>query len=97
MIEYLKILNDITNVDPTKLFEMDDSTRTINYGAKLKCRQVHSDCTKFFFTNVVVRDWNKLPSPVVQCNSIASFKNNLDCCLLHLSVHKVSFNVMVAA
>ncbi len=26
---------------------------------RLKCRQVHSDCTKFFFTNAVVRDWSR--------------------------------------
>ncbi len=44
------------------MFVMNDSTRTRNNGAKLKCRQVHSDCTKFFFTNAVVRDWIRLLS-----------------------------------
>lgn len=87
LIECFKILNGFTNVDPTTLFEIDDTTRTRNNGAKLKCRQVHSDLTKFFFTNAVVRDWNKLPPSVVQCKSIASFKNNLDRYLLHLNVH----------
>ncbi len=96
-IECFKILPGFANVDPTKLFVRDDLTRTRNNGAKLKCRQVHSDCTKFFFTNAVVRGWNRLPLSVVQCNSIASFKNNLDRYLLHLSVHWVSFSVMVAA
>ncbi len=86
LIQCFKIPNGFTNVDPTKLFETDDSTRKRNNGAKLKCRQVHSDCTKFF-TNAVVRDWNKLPPSVVQCNSIASFKNNLDRYLLDLNVH----------
>ncbi len=84
LIDCFKILNGFTNVDLTKLFVMDDSTRTRNDGAKLKCRQVNSDCTKFFFTNAVVRDWNRLPPSVVQCNSIASFKNNLDRYFLHL-------------
>ncbi len=82
-----KILNSFMNVDPTKLFVMDDSTRTRNNGAKLKCRQVHSDYTKLFFTNAVVRDWNRLPPSVVQCSSIASFTNNLHRYLLHLNVH----------
>ncbi len=87
LIERFKILNGFTNVDPTKLFVMNDSTRTRNNSAKLKCRQVHSDCTKFFFTNAVVRDWNRLSPSVVQCNSTASLKNNLDRYLLHFNVH----------
>ncbi len=57
--EYFKILNDFTNVDRLKLFLIDDTLRTRNNGIKLKCRKVNSDCTKFFFTNVVVREWNK--------------------------------------
>ncbi len=77
-IERFKILNGFTNVDPTKLFLMDDSTRTRNNGAKLECRQVHSDCTKLFFTNALVRDWNKLSRSVALCNSTASFTINLD-------------------
>ncbi len=48
LIECFNIFNGFTNVDPTNLFETDESTRTRNNGAKLKCRQVHSDCTKFF-------------------------------------------------
>ncbi len=58
LIECFKILNDFTNVNPTKLFMIYDTTRTRNYGAK--CRIVHSDSTQFF-TNVVVRDRNRLP------------------------------------
>ncbi len=52
LIESFKILNGFTNVDPTKVFKMNDSTQTRTNGAKLKCRQVHSDCTEFF-TNAV--------------------------------------------
>ncbi len=47
-------------------------------GVKLKCKQLHLDCTKLFFTNVIVREWNKLPPSVVQCNMTNSFKNKLD-------------------
>ncbi len=45
---------------------------------KLKCRRAKLDCTKFFFTNDMVREWNKLSSSVVQCNTINSFKSKLD-------------------
>ncbi len=66
LIECFKILNGFTNVDKSKLFVIDDTLRTRNNGIKLKCRQVNSDCTTFFFTNVVVREWNKLlPSLII--------------------------------
>ncbi len=92
LIECFKILNSFTSVD---LFVTDDSTQTRNNGAKLKCIRVHSDYRKFFYTNAVIWDWNRLPSSPVQCNSIVSFKNNLHHHLLHLSVHSISFIVMI--
>ncbi len=98
LIKCFKIFNGFTNVDSTKLLVMDidDSTQMRNDGTKLKCSQVHSDCTKFFITNTVVQDWNRLPPSVVQFYLIASFKNNLDYYLVYLNLHQVSFNVMVA-
>ena len=78
LIECFKILKGFTNVDASKLFSIDNSSRTRSNGLKLRCRQVQLDCTKFFFTNDVVREWNKLPPSVVQCNTINSFKNKLD-------------------
>jgi len=47
-------------------------------GVKLRRRQIQLDCTKFYFTNDVVREWNKFPPSVVHCNTINSFKNRLD-------------------
>ncbi len=79
LTECFKILNGFA-----KLFEIDDSTLTRNIGAKLKCGQVHSDCTKFFFTKAVDRDWNKLPPSVVQCNSI---DGTILTAIFHLNVH----------
>ena len=82
LIECFKILKGFTNVEFDKLFLIDDATRTRGNGHKLKCRQVRSDCTKFFYTNDIVREWNKLPSSIVQCNTINTFKTKLDCHLL---------------
>ncbi len=82
------ILNDITNIDRSKLILIDDILRTKNNSIKLKCRQVNSDCTKFFFTNVVVRDLTKLPPSVIQCNTVDSFKNKLDRHFLELNINK---------
>ncbi len=76
--ECLKILNEFTNVDASKMFSIGNTPRTKSNRVKLQCKQVQLDCTKFFFTNDLVREWNKLPPSVVQCDTINSFKNKLD-------------------
>ena len=83
LIECFKILKGFTNVDPRQLFSIDNSSRTRSNGVKLKCKQVQLDSTKFFFTNDVVKEWNKLPPSVVQCETINSFKTKLDHHLLN--------------
>ncbi len=85
------------NMDAIKLFIMDDLLQTRSNRTKLKCKQVPPDSKKYFFTNTVVQDWNKLPSSVIQYGSIDTFKNRLYHYLLHLNVHKGIYNVMVAA
>ncbi len=78
LVECLKILKGFTNVDANKLFSVNDTSLTRSNGVKLRCKQVQLDSTKFFFTNDVVREWNKLPPSVVQCDTISLFKNKLD-------------------
>ncbi len=78
LIECFKILQGFTNVDASKLFSLDDTSRIRSNGIKLKCKQVQLDSTKFFFTNDLVKEWNKFPPSVVQCDTINSFKNKLD-------------------
>ncbi len=78
IIECFKIREGFTTVDANKMFSIDNTSRTRSNGVKLRCKQVQSDCKIFFFTNVVVREWNKLPPPVVQCYTMNSLKNKLD-------------------
>ncbi len=78
LIECFKIFKGFTNVDASKLFSVDDTSRARSNDVKLRCKQVQLDSIKFFFTNDVVREWNKLPPSVVQCDRINSFKNKLD-------------------
>ncbi len=82
LTECFKVLKEFTNVDTNRLFLTDDSSRTRSNEVKLRCKQLHLDCTKFFFINDVVRECNKLPPSVVQCNTINSFTNKLDSHLL---------------
>ncbi len=76
--ECFKMLKEFTNVNANKLFSIDELSRMRSNGIKLRCRQTELNCTKFFFTNDVVREWNKLPPSVVQCITVNSFRNKLD-------------------
>ncbi len=78
LIECFKILKGFTNIDASKLFSTDNTSRTRSSGIKLRRKQVQLDSTKFFFTSDVVREWNKLPPSVVQGYTVNSFKNKLD-------------------
>ncbi len=78
LIDCFKILKGFTSVDANKLFSIDDLSRTKSNGIKFRCRQIEHDCTKFFFTNDVLREWNKFAPSVVQCITVNFFKNKLD-------------------
>ncbi len=78
LIECFKILKGFTNVDTNKLFSIDNLSRTRSNAINLRFRQTELDCTKFFFTNDVVKEWNKLPPSVLQCSTVNSFKNKID-------------------
>ncbi len=80
MIEF-KMLNGFTNIDASKMFSTDNTSRTRSNGVKLRCKQVQLDCT-----DDLVREWNKLPPSMVQCDTINSFKNNLDHYLLNQDI-----------
>ncbi len=58
IIECFKILKGFMNVDASKLFSNDNTSRTRNNGIKLRRKQIQLDCTKFFFTSDVVRECN---------------------------------------
>lgn len=60
--ECLKILKGFTNVEEFKML----------YGMTVHnlSKNINSDCTNFFLPNVVVREWNKLPSSAVYYTTI---------------------------
>ena len=45
---------------------------------KLYKESCKKDVLKFSFGNRVVNTWNKLPEQVINCESINSFKRNID-------------------
>ncbi len=66
IIECIKIFKGFTNVDASRMFSIDNTPRTRSNGVKLRCKQVQLNCTTFFFTSDVVREWNKLPPSVCE-------------------------------
>ncbi len=51
LIECFKIFKGFTNIDASKLFSIDNTSRTRSNGIKLRCKQVQLDSTKFFLIN----------------------------------------------
>ncbi len=86
LIECFKILKGFTKVDFGKMFSINNTSQAMNNRVKLRCKQVQLNYTKFFFSNDMVREWNKFPPSVVQCDTINSFKNKLDHHLLNQDI-----------
>ena len=77
MIEMFKIMKGIYKIDKTKLFELNtDNTR----GHCMKIRKKYSrlNVRKYFFTQRIVNDWNQLPAPAVNADSVLTFKKKID-------------------
>ena len=66
------------NLNIEKYFTIDQSNYTRGNGHKIIGKRFQSHEAKHFFFNRVVNVWNKLPSSVVNCDTVLTFKNHLD-------------------
>jgi len=67
------------------------STGLRGHELKLYKPQAHLDIRKNFFTVRVIDEWNRFPQTVLHCNTLSTFKKQLDCFLTNWGLF--SFNL----
>ena len=78
LIQVYKIFRGHDNLNVEKYFTIDQLNYTRGNGHKIKGKRFQSHVAKYFFFNRVVNVWNKLPSSVINCDTVLTFKNHLD-------------------
>ena len=79
MIQVFKIANEYYDpITTNKIFKFSENTRLRGHNFKIIKQSTNKTKFSNFFTNRVVNTWNKLPSNIVNANSINEFKNLFD-------------------
>ena len=81
LIQVFKIIHGFDNLIRTDFFELyRDSVRPTTRGHewRIMIPHTHTVRRRIFFDIRVINQWNELPENVVNCQSISTFKKNLD-------------------
>ena len=63
------------NITLNEFFKLSSTTLRGHTLKKIYKPQVHLDVRKFFFTVRIIDVWNSLPISLINCETIATFKN----------------------
>jgi ribonuclease P/MRP protein subunit RPP40 len=77
LIEVFKILKGMEDVKKEKFFTKEKGCTRV-HELKVVKSNCHLDCRKYAFSNKVINMWNILPSDVIACNTVYSFKHEID-------------------
>ena len=78
MIEDFKLVKGINKGNIDQVYKFSSQERTRGNGYKLEKLRFRTDIGKYWFTNRVVNNWNRVSRHVVSAESIGSFKRRLD-------------------
>ena len=78
MIEVLKWVKGTSKENIDQVLKISSQDRTRGNGYKLENLRFRIDLGRYWFTNRLVNDWNRLGRHVVNAESIGSFKKWLD-------------------
>ncbi len=81
IIEVYKWVKGINKGNIDQVIEITSQDRTCGNGYKLEKLRFRTNVGRYWFTNRVVNDWNRLGRHVVSSETIGSFKKRLDECM----------------
>jgi ribonuclease P/MRP protein subunit RPP40 len=76
-IEVFKIMKGLEDVIKEKFFIMDKGCTRV-HELKLYKPNCRLDCRKYAFSHRIINMWNILPSNIIACNTVYSFKRKID-------------------
>ena len=78
LIEVFKIMHNMEGLKAEDFFKMRRNNGLRGHGFTIAKQYSRLNCRKFFFSQRVVEEWNKLPPVAVNAETINGFKNQVD-------------------
>ncbi len=78
LIQVFKMIKNLDDIPEEIFFKRDYNSRTRGHSLKLSKSYCRTDVRKYFFSNRIVDQWNRLPEHVVSSSTLNQFKNRLD-------------------